>query len=68
MHGSYDIFGSFVGKLGTVIDGSTTREVWITGSLMNTLTTHKIKKNHLYDETIVYVSDIMGGGAACASS
>ena len=58
---------SFIGKLGRVIDGSATKEVWITGGLMNSLITHKIqKKKYVYDETMVCVGNGMGGGSACA--
>ena len=55
---------SFIGKLGTVIDGSLTKEVWITGRLMNSLTTHKIvKSKYVYDETIGRVGNGMEGSA-----
>ena len=55
---------SFIGKLGTVIDGNLTKGVWITGRLMNSLTTHKIVKNkYVYDETIGRVGNEMEGSA-----
>jgi len=62
---------SFIGESGTVIEGSLTKDVWINGRLMNSLTTHKIKrKKYVYDETIGTIGRVgieMKGSAEVAA-
>ena len=43
---------SFIGKMGMVLDGPSTDKIWVKGSVMNTLITHKNKrKKYVYDGT-----------------